>query len=530
MSSVTEEAAQVAPDDAPQNGPFALALDTGTSSVRATLYDVEGREVETTEARVERGFCTTPDGGSEVDAETAIEDVARAVDQSLALAADLAKHIEAVGVACFWHSLAGTNEDGRAVTPVFGWADTRAADAADELRRRFDEQAWHARTGCRFHASYWPAKLLWLRKEHRDLYRKAARWMTFGELIGARFFGEIKTSVSMASGTGLFDVRACAWASDFLEELEISKEQLPLIAAPRQSFTKLTDEYARRWPRLRDAKWFPAIGDGAASNIGASCVTRERVALMIGTSGAMRALWQGAPPRALPPALWCYRADEKRIVVGGALSDGGGLYDWMNDALALSDDAEATERALAALEPDAHGLTVLPFWAGERSTGWSNNARGAITGLSMHTQPVEILRAGMEAVAYRFAGIARALDVFAPDAQVVASGGALLASPVWSQMIADVLGRAVKLSGVREASSRGAALLALEAVGRIKSIEDAPATFTHSYEPDMVRHARYGAGVKRQQKIYERLIAGQEMAGSINEAAEREPSENERRC
>ena len=177
----------------------------------------------------------------------------------------------------------------------------------------------------------------------------------------------------------------------------------------------------------------------------------------------------------------------------------------MTKALNLSGEREAIEEALAVIEPDAHGLTVLPFWAGERSTGWHSRARGAILGLTMHTRPIEILRAAMEGVAYRFALIAGALEQFAPQALIVASGGALRASPVWTQMLADVLGRPVTLSGVRESSSRGAVLLALEATGELNSIADAPSKLDQVYEPDMSRHARYRAALERQQERYERV-------------------------
>jgi gluconokinase len=334
--------------------------------------------------------------------------------------------------------------------------------------------------------------------------------MSFGEFLALRLFGETETSVSMASGTGLLDQRSCEWDGELLAWLGIEAGQLPRIAEAGKTFSGLASEYARRWPRLSGARWFPAIGDGAANNIGAGCVTRERMALMIGTSGAMRLLWEDEPPAALPSGLWLYRADRQRIVLGGALSDGGGLYSWMKDALAIKTDTGEVERALADLEPDAHGLTILPCWAGERSPGWSTAARGAITGLTMHTRPIEILRASMEAVAYRFALIAGALDTFAlAGAKAVASGGALRASPLWAQMLADVLGRALTLSGVRESSSRGAALLALEATGKIKSIADAPAPLAETYEPDLTRHARYRAGQERQQKLYQQLICDQ---------------------
>src|SRR6185436_17173019 len=123
--------------------------------------------------------------------------------------------------------------------------------------------------------------------------------------------------------------------------------------------------------------------------------------------------------------------------------------------------AESIEQQLEEIEPDSHHLTVLPFWAGERSSGWQPAARGGILGLTLHTRLIEILRAAMEAVAYRFALLWQSLETQAPEATIVASGNALRASPVWRQMIADVLGRPLLLSATAEASTRGAALLAL---------------------------------------------------------------------
>ncbi|HEV7376331.1 MAG TPA: gluconokinase [Pyrinomonadaceae bacterium] len=507
-----------------------LALDIGTSSVRGALYDAKGNEIAGTQAGVKRTLCTTHDGGAELDAVEAVEQTARTIDAVLAHSLARDARIEAVAVSCFWHSLVGVDSEGRAATPVFGWADTRAARYAEGLKRGFDERQTHARTGCRFHSSYWPAKLLWLRAEQPEIYSSVRRWMSFGELLAFVFFNEATMSISMASGTGALNLRSCEWDAELLEAVGVAHEQLPSIAEAHAPLNKLTDRYARRWPQLKDARWFPAIADGAANNIGAGCTTRESAALMIGTSGAMRVLWEGLPPAEIPPSLWCYRADSKRVVTGGALSDGGGLYSWMNDALALSDDLKQTERELALMEPDAHGLTILPFWAGERSTGWTSDARGAILGFTMHTRPLEILRASMEAIAYRFALISRALDSFAPASSIIASGGALVASPTWSQMLADVLGRPVYLSNVAEASSRGAVLLALEAAGKLKSIADAPAPFVQIYEPDMARHTRYQLGLERQQDIYARLVADKEIAGTISEASRKAESADRLRC
>jgi len=309
----------------------------------------------------------------------------------------------------------------------------------------------------------------------------------------------------MASGTGLMDQQTCEWNRELAAVLAIDPKQLPDICSNSVAHN-LKSVYAERWPKLAGARILPAIADGAANNIGAGCSTRNSIALMIGTSGAMRVLYEGEPPSRMPSALWSYRADRERVVVGGALSDGGSLYRWMRETVLPGEDAGWLESELSEMEPDAHGLTVLPFWSGERSTGWHADARGTIVGVTAQTRSIEILRAAMEAVAYRFALVARALEPFAPDATIVASGHALQSSPVWVQILADVLGRRVNVSEPVEASMRGAALLALEAAGKIPGIEDFSVPLAAVFEPDMSRHARYQVGLARQQNLYEQVI------------------------
>jgi gluconokinase len=485
-----------------------LAFDIGTSGVRASLFDSRGDEIEGSQVSLTNEFSELATG-ADVDADALIEFAARAIDIAVARAESLVSRIDYVAASCFWHSLVGIDEEGRAVTPLLGWADTRAADAVKELRSKFDEKEVHSRTGARFHPSYWPAKFLWLKSDRSNLFTKTKRWLSFSDYLFLRWFDEVSTSLSMASATGLCNQRTCDWDRELLSGLSISAGQLPLISGPGKTLRQLAEEYAVRWPLLDGAAWFPAIGDGAANNIGAGCVDSDRAALMIGTSGAMRVLFTGTPPPTLPSELFCYRADQNRIVIGGALSDGGGLYRWMKDNLSLNYDDLELEAKLPSMAPDGHGLTVLPFWSGERAPGWSSSAQGSIVGLTARTKPIDILCAAMEAVCYRFSLLAGSLDKVAPNARVIAAGNALLSSPAWAQMIADVLGRRIELSTINEASSRGAALLALEAAGKIDSIETVDlevAVAAVPYEPNMTRHARYAEAIERQQKLYEKLV------------------------
>lgn len=488
-----------------REGPVVLALDIGTSGARAALFDIRGEEIQGSRVSLSNDLCPEFASGADTDADALVDFVGRALDLGITHAESFVSRIDYVAGSCFWQSLMGVDDRGRAVTPLLGWADARAADAVKELQSKFDERKFHLRTGARFHPSYWPAKLLWLRSDRGKLFDKATRWLSFSDYLYLQLFDETMTSVSMASATGLFDQSTCEWNGELLEALGISPRQLPPIGLPGKTFQQLSEEYALRWPLLDGAAWFPAIGDGAANNIGSGCVTRNRAALMIGTSGAMRVLFFGPPPKSLPPDLFSYRADRDRVVIGGALSDGGGLYRWMKNSLALDYDGEELEGKLAAMEPDSHGLTVLPFWSGERAPGWKASAHGAILGLTATTKPIEILRAAMESICYRFALLARVLDNIAPNTTIVASGNALLASRVWAQMITDVLGQPIELSSTREASCRGAALLALETIGKIDSIETLSAGLDEVLEPDMTRHAIYARAIERQQQLYEKL-------------------------
>src|ERR671921_518389 len=480
-----------------------LSIDVGSSSVRAELYDSAGDNVEGTEVKLDYDFEYTADGGATQDADELFDLVVQAVDGALSAAGDA--EISGVAMSTFWHSVLGLDGAGHPTTPILTWADRRAANSVPELLARIDERAYHRRSGCVPHSSYWPAKLLWSDSAMPEAFSKTARWVSPADYFHTRFFGEsYQVGTSMASGTGLLDQNRRRWDHKTLEVLPIEETQLSAISdEPRKGLAR---EWADRWPALRDVPWVPAAGDGACSNVGSGCTGSDRLALMVGTSGAMRVLWK-AESIEIPDGPWCYRSDAERFVMGGAVSDGGNLIEWLRNTLRLPDPKE-TERLLSAMEPDSHGLTFLPLLAGERGPGWADLANGTVSGLAMSSKPVEILRAAMEAVAFRFAIIAEIIETASPnDKQVIASGGGLLNSPTWTRIMADTLGRPVTLSGVQEASSRGAALIALEALGG-PEIEASEAPLGETFEPDPDRHEIYRHALERQRGLYDSVLGG----------------------
>jgi gluconokinase len=399
MSSI-EAATQAA-----EREPYVLALDVGSSSARALLFDAAGVAVVGCAAQRPYQMTTSEEGEVSVEAERLLGLVGETIDEALRLSDRRVGGIVAVATDTFWHGMLALDEEGHPLTPVISWADTRPRVAAEELRPRFDWRAIHQRTGAALHASYWPAKLRWLAEARPDAFRRAAHFVSFADYLYLRLFGRLITSLSMASGTGLLVTRERAWDADLVRALGVRLDQLPAIVDLREPLSGPRGEYAQRWPALARVPWFPALGDGAAANVGSGCTGPARLALTVGTSAAIRAVMPLATgPDEVPDGLWRYLVDGRRAVPGGALSEGGNLFAWMEKALRLPPLA-AAEAESASLPPDGHGLTILPYLAGERSLGWHAEARATIAGIHAGTTAPELLRAGVEALAYRLRAV-----------------------------------------------------------------------------------------------------------------------------
>jgi gluconokinase len=487
-----------------KSGEGVLALDLGTSSVRAIVYDVHGALLDPTLTDLPYKVRTTDAGEVSSDPDALVKLITKSIDGALKAARKQRFTILGVGVSCYWHSMMGVDRAGRPTTELFTWADTRSAQQAQGMRAQFDERAYHARTGCFFHASYWPTKLRWLRATRSAAVRRTARWISLAEYLYRELHGDVRVSHSIASGTGLLDVHRCQWDGDALRLAGITAEQLSSLADWDQPAHSLRSSFACRWPELRNLPWFLPLGDGGLANIGAGCVGPRWACATIGTSSALRVLLD-RPRVNVPWGTFVYRVDRHRYVLGGALSEGGNVVRWFTDGLGLK-PKKKYERAAGALQPDSHGLTVLPFWAGERSPNWRGDARAVIAGLSLGTQPVQMLRAAMEAITYQLVAVSALMQRVVPRPEsVIATGGQLIHWPAWTQMLADALDIRVTTSPQPEASSRGAALLALHALGRLPRLWSTRPLGGRSFRPRSAVHARYERARRRQQELYDLL-------------------------
>lgn len=304
-------------------------------------------------------------------------------------------------------------------------------------------------------ASFWPAKLRWLRRSNRPLFRKVARWVSPADWIFDEIFGAGATSCSMASGTGLYDLQTKTWHEDLLEACEVDAGKLGTITEiPRRSSAI---------HGLESAQIFASLGDGAAGNLGCDADTESRIAINLGTSAAVRLMEDARTTRSAPPfGLFRYAVDADRTVMGGAISNAGNLHRWCERELRMGGNPE---KALSRRAAAAGALTVLPFWVAERAPTWPENLRGAIIGLTQSTDGAEIFRAITCAVFYRLAEILDLIETNRERARkIIVSGGAVHSASTLS-LLADALGRDIWVSRESEASLRGAARYILEKLG-----------------------------------------------------------------
>ena len=474
-----------------------LAIDIGTSSTRTALFDENANRLPVTTAQQTYPLETSADGAAELEPGVLLSAVLRCLEQTMQRFRSDAvlrrQGIAGIGVSCFWHSLVGCDAKGVALTNIITWADARCREDAAALRAEFSEKATHARTGCMQRASFWPAKLRWLRRTQARKFAAAKQWLSPAEWLQHTLAGGANCAVGMATGTGLFQPAKLAWDAELLAACGVSPEKLRAVS---DEPTPVGGRLAAQFAELKGVPWFPGIGDGAASNLGSGAVRPGLAAINVGTSAALRVMRDHGEMRA-PFGLFCYRVDARRFLVGGAVSNAGNLRAWCLRELKLAAEVEL-EAELAKRPGPEHGLVVLPFWNPERAPTWDEDATGAIHGLRQHTSALDLLQAITEASYHRLARIAEL--VLAAEKTVpkfIVSGG-IQRSATAMQRLADVLGQTIYPNDEMEASIRGAAIFALEKLG--VAVPDA--AFGKAVKP-RVKYARLYAAEREKQRVLE---------------------------
>ncbi len=205
-----------------------LAIDVGSSSVRVMIFDHQGRALDDVFAQVRYTPDTTPDGGSTFEPDVMCGAIFESIDTALEQAGPHAARIALVAMDTLVSNVLGIDSSGQPTTPIFTWADIRGADLADAWTTRLSGcgltlAEYTRRTGCRNHTSYWPLRLLWIEANDAPAFRRTAYWLSLGEYVLYKLFGERRVSFSTASWSGLFNRFSLDWDKEVLAALPIHR-------------------------------------------------------------------------------------------------------------------------------------------------------------------------------------------------------------------------------------------------------------------------------------------------------------------
>lgn len=438
--------------------PLVLGLDVGSTGSRAAVYDRHGRPLDDVRIKMPHAFTTTADGTVTIDADQVVDELRRAINH---ICRTTPGPIAAVGFDTFASSLVGVDAQGEALTPCITYADSRCTPDVETLRTRLDEDALQQTTGTRLHPSYLPARLAWMQRTDAATAARVARWMSLGEYVLSKLLGVSPAGTATAAWTGLLDRASGQWDADLIEQSGGRASQFGNILDPDQPI-QFEQALPSTWTPLKDARWFAPVADGIGAQLGVGGLDDTTMVVSLGTSGAARVLVDRSVDR-LPQGLWCYRIDQRRSLLGGAINDVGRATAWMEQVLAPIDGHELAD-ALGS-DPVETTPLVVPFFTGERSTGWAGQARAAFEGVQAATTSLDLRRGILEGIALSFLRTVDQLREVAPGIQQVHVGGRVgRDAPGLLRLLADALQMPVTPVPIKRSTLHGVALMVLDVI------------------------------------------------------------------
>jgi gluconokinase len=504
-----------------------IGIDIGTSSTKSVAYTVDGHAGAT--HSVGYPLNQPAPGYAEQDPAVVLEAVIKTVRE---VAAQCEGPVIGLSFSSAMHSLLGLDPDGVPLTPSITWADSRASSQAERIRASASGLQLHRRTGTPVHPMSPLTKLVWFREQEPKLCEQIGHWAGIKDYVLLRLCDVLITDHSVASGTGLMDIHRLAWDPEALQLAAIHLEQLPELAATTTVLPGLTPPMAAAMGLPANTKVVLGAGDGPLANLGLGAVRPGMAACSIGTSGALRVMVE-RPAVDPQGGVFCYALTEDHWAVGGAINNGGIVLAWAGDALAPGLGAHPEEQLLAMAAqapPGSGGLIMLPYLLSERAPHWSSLPRGAYVGLTREHRQQHLIRAALEGVCQQLSLVLQSVRAAGNEVLAIRATGGFARSPFWRQLLADVLDTEIQFPAGHEGSSFGAALLGMEALGIIDSIDIAAdmVTITDVVQPDPATAAVYRSMQPIFSELYNALFpaftALRRLAPALPVELEREPS------
>jgi xylulokinase len=447
---------------------YLLAHDLGTTGNKATLFDTKGRLI----ASVLETYATFYDkpGWVEQDPDDWWRAVCTASASVMQKAGITKSSIAAMSFSGHMMGCVPVDEHGRALRRAIIWADQRATDQVAQLMRSLTANEIYRITGTRPNSNYTLEKIMWIRDNEPEIYKKTHRVLQSKDYIVARLTGRLATDYSDASATNAYDLANKAWSDRLLAAAGIPASLFP------EAMPSATVIGPVRTSDAVDLEGVPVVlggGDGACATVGAGVIHANEGYNYFGSSSWIAI---AAPEPVFDPGMrtfnLCHLEPHLYMPVG-TMQSAGGSYDWIREVLFPDELGKTTDEAYALLNrwaqsspPGANGVLFLPYLIGERSPHWNEDARGAFIGLARSHGVGDLVRSVLEGVAFNLRIIFDALTEQGATLQSLRMIGGGIRNPVLCRALADMLGIPIeRLESGEFATSLGAAVCAGVGIG-----------------------------------------------------------------
>jgi xylulokinase len=439
--------------------PYLIGIDVSTTATKALLIDAQG-DVKAV-ASSEYAYNTPHPLWAEQDPGLWWEGAVQSIRRMLAGAAVHPADIAAIGLTGQMHGLVLLDREGLVLRPAILWNDQRTGAQCDEIRARLGREHLIQVTGNEALAGFTAPKILWVRENEPEVYARARHVLLPKDYVRYRLTGEYAMDKADGAGTLLVDLRQRSWSGEVLDALEIPAEWLPPLFEGPEVTGRLSAKAAEATGLKAGTPVVAGGGDQAAQAVGVGAVQQGIVALTLGTSGVIFASTN--EPVIEPEGrlhAFCHAAPGRWHLMGVMLSAGGSLR-WHRDTFAPGTAYDALLAPAGSVPAGCEGLLFLPYLTGERTPYPDPLARGAFVGLTVRHALPHLTRAVLEGVAF---GLRDSFELMrqaglAPVRQVRVSGGGAR-SPLWRQILADVLQVELVTVNTTEGAAYGAGLLA----------------------------------------------------------------------
>jgi xylulokinase len=480
---------------------YVVGIDASTTATKAVLVDETGGVAGI--GTVAYGFEVPRPGWTEQSPELWWDGAVAAIRQVLAATGVSGDDVRAVGLTGQMHGLVLLDGADQVLRPAILWNDQRTARACDEIRETIGPERLIEITGNTALTGFTAPKLVWVRDHEPAVWSRVVHVLLPKDYVRLRLTGDYALDKADGAGTLLFDLAARDWSPEVTAALGIDPAWLPRTFEGPGVTGTVTGSAAEATGLRAGTPVVAGGGDQAANAVGVGAVAPGVVALSLGTSGVVFATTD-APLRDQAGLVhaFCHAVPGRWHLMTVMLS-AGGSFRWFRDTLAPGEDFGALTAAASEVPAGADDLFFLPYLTGERSPHADPRARAAFVGLTIGHDRRHMTRAVLEGVAFGLRdGLEQMLATGMPmPSQIRASGGGT-ASPLWRQILADVLGAELATVSTTEGAAYGAALLGAVGAGWFGSVEEAAAALVRvspaaSPGPDAGRyregHAAYRA-------------------------------------